>query len=211
MSGSRLRRRPSAPMVVAVIALIVALGGTAEALHGHNTVRSDDIVNHTILGHDIKDKQIKAATIHDGAVTTAKASFISSNAVSAANATNTASPTDLGGPNVTVNVPAGGVAEVYAQADISVAGGGNPTARVDLFEPRLAPSAPGILASQSNAFQTRRTSPGSNDTAGVISLTRAGWITIVPPPGTYTFSLRYETSGGTATFQNRTLEVSVLH
>jgi hypothetical protein len=212
MPAKLARRRPSAPMIVAAVALFVALGGTAEALHGHNTVRSDDIVNHSILGHDLKDKQIKAQQLHDGAVTTSKSSFISSNSVATASATTAASPTDLGGPSVTVTVPSGGVVEVYAQADISDTGGGqNAIGKVDLLEPTLVATPEEILGSSTNAFQRKYTTPGSNDFDGAVNVTRSGWVTIVPPgPGTYTFSLRYEADGGgTATFQNRTLLVRV--
>jgi hypothetical protein len=211
MSARLVRRRPSAPMIVAAVALFVALGGTAEALHGHNTVRSDDIVNHSILGHDLKNKQIKAEQLHDGAVTTSKSSFISSNGVPTASATTASSPTDLGGPNVTVTVPSGGVVEVYAQADISDTGGGaNAIGKVDLLEPALVATPQEILGSSANAFETRRTAPGSNDFDGTVNATRAGWLTFVPPAGTYTFSLRYEADGGgTATFQNRLLLVRV--
>ena len=108
---------------------------------------------------------------------------------------------------MTVNVPNGGVIEVFAQADISSVGGGqNAVGRVDLVEPNLVPAPESILASGANSFQTRRTSPGSNDSDGSINRTRGGWITILAPPGTYTFSLRYEANGGgTATFQNRFL------
>ena len=221
MSASRFRRRPPASLVVAVLALFVALGGTAEALHGHNTVRSDDIVNGTIVGHDIADKAIKTPKIKDGAVNSAKIKdeavnsakthLIGSSVIPTASATTASSPTDLGGPNVTVTVPAGGIIEVFAQADISSSGGGqNATGRVDLFEPTLVPTPESIMSTQSNAFQTRRTAPGSNDSDGAINITRGGWLSLLAPPGTYTFSLRYEAdNGGTATFQNRALAVRV--
>ena len=65
-------RPSSARTLIAVVALFVALGGTAEALHGHNTVRSDDIVNQTIVGHDIADKAIKTPKLKDAAIKTPK-------------------------------------------------------------------------------------------------------------------------------------------
>ena len=55
----RSRLRPSPAMVVALIALFVALGGTAAALTGANTVQSDD------LG---PGAQVKAADVADNAV-----------------------------------------------------------------------------------------------------------------------------------------------
>jgi hypothetical protein len=211
MSANRLRRPPSAATLIAAVALFVALGGTAEALHGHNKVRSDDIVNHTIVGHDIANNAIKAPLIKNSNVTPNKTQLVHESSLLTANATTTSSQTDLGGPNVTVSVPNGGVLEIFAQADISSVGGGqNAVGRVDLYEPHLLATPQSILASGSNSFQTRRTSPGSNDSDGSIQSTRGGWITMLAPPGTYTFSLRYEADGGgTATFQNRFLLVRV--
>jgi hypothetical protein len=217
------KRRPSAAMIVAATALFVALGaGAYAASHlpknsvGSNAIKAQGVKTRnyqkgSILGRFLGDKQVKTAAIHDGAVTSGKANFISSNSVSSSVSTTSTTPVDLGGPTVTVTVPEGGIVELFAQADISVNGGGAPTAKVDLVEPTLVSNPTGILASKSGTFQTVRTSPGSSDFNGVINATRAGWITLVPAAGTYTFGLRYETSGGTATFQNRTLLASVIH
>jgi hypothetical protein len=54
-----LKRKPSPAMIVAIVALVVALGGTAIAA---NTIRSGDIVN----------GQVKTADLADGAVNSAK-------------------------------------------------------------------------------------------------------------------------------------------
>ncbi len=54
-----MRARPSPAMVVALIALFIALGGTAVALSGKNTVQSDDIG---------PGAQVKAADIANDAV-----------------------------------------------------------------------------------------------------------------------------------------------
>jgi hypothetical protein len=217
-------RRPSPAGVIAAVALFVALGsGAYAATHlSHNSVgsktikngsvRSPDIHNGTIKGHDIGDKQVKAGKIHDGAVTSAKASFIGSSAVGGSNATTSNTPVDLGGPTVTVNVPAGGVIEIFAQAQIAQNGGGQAAVgQVYLFEPTLLPTPSQILAHAGPNLVATYTSPGTNDANGVINPGRASWITIVPPaPGKYTFSLRYAApGGGTATFQNRALVVRV--
>jgi hypothetical protein len=220
MSRSGFRRRPSPATVIAVIALFAALGAGAYAashlpkhsVGGHTikkgAVRSRHIHDGGILGRDIGDRQVKTEKIHDGAVTTSKTSFISANSVTGSNSTTSTGPTDLGGPTVTVPVGSGAVVQVFTQADISVTGAN--TAKVDLFEPIRLAGAPTIMSSGSSAFQTRFSAPGSTDSDGVINPTRGGWITLAPPPGTYTFSLRYETTGGTATFQNRTLRVAVI-
>jgi hypothetical protein len=63
MMKSILKRRPSPAMIVAIVALSVALGGTAIAA---NMIRSDDIV----------DGQVMTRDLHAGAVTPAKISRI---------------------------------------------------------------------------------------------------------------------------------------
>jgi hypothetical protein len=206
--------------VIAVIALFVALGtGAYAASHlpknsvGSKAIKKGGVKTRnyhkgSILGRFIGDNQVKTRAIHNGAVNAEKADFVHSSSVASASSTTAGSPTDLGGPSVTVTVPTGAVVQIFAQADISVTGSN--TAKVDLFEPTRLPGSPAILASPSNTFQTRFSSPGSFDSNGVLNPTRGGWITLAPPAGTYTFSLRYETSGGTATFQNRTLLVAVL-
>jgi hypothetical protein len=211
-----LKRRPSASMIIAATALFVALGAGAYAAVSHlpknsvggNAIKAQGVKTRnyskgSILGRFIKANQVKTPAIQNGAVKTAKTSFISSNSQSSSVSTTSAGPVDLGGPSVTVTVPNGGVVDLFAKSDISVAGGGTPVAKVDLVEPSLVPTPTTILASASSTFQTNYTAPGT--TAGVSTATRAGWVTLAPPPGQYTFSLRYETSGGTATFQNRTL------
>ena len=204
-------------MIVAATALFVALGAGAYAAVSHlpknsvggNAIKAQGVKtrnysNASILGRFIANNQVKTPAIHGGAVNSSKVSLIKSSSVSSANSTTSNSPTDLGGPSVEVTVPEGGVVELFAQADLQASGGATPTAKVDLVEPTLLPTPTTILASGSNTAQTNYTAPGTAN--GVNSATRAGWITLAPPAGTYTFSLRYETSsGGTATFTNRTL------
>ena len=223
MQGLRVRR-PSPATVIAAVALFIALGGGAYAATHlpHNSVgsktikngavKSPDIHNGTIRAHDIHANQVKTGKIKNGAVTSAKANFISSNFIGGSNATTSNTPVDLGGPTVTVNVPAGGVVEIFAQAQIAQnGGGGGAVGQVYLFEPNLLPTPSEILAHAGPNLVTTYTSPGTNDANGVINPARASWLTIVPPaPGRYTFSLRYAApGGGTATFQNRALLVRV--
>jgi hypothetical protein len=209
-----LKRRPSASMIIAATALFVALGAGAYAAVSHlpknsvggNAIKAQGVKTRnyskgSILGRFIKANQVKTPAIQNGAVKTGKTSFISSNSQSSSVSTTSAGPVDLGGPSVTVTVPDGGVVDLFAKSDISVTGSN--TAKVDLVEPSLVPTPTTILASASSTFQTNYTAPGT--VAGVSTATRAGWVTLAPPPGQYTFSLRYETNGGTATFQNRTL------
>jgi hypothetical protein len=222
MQGVSLRR-PSPATVIASVALFVALGSGAYAASHlsrnsvgskaikNGAVKSPDIHNGAVKGHDIGGKQVKTQNIGNGAVTGVKAGFIKSSFVGSSNATTSNAPVDLGGPSVTVTVPSGGVVEVFAQAQISDTGGGpGAVGEISLTEPTLLPAPSRILASGAPNLQARYTSPGTNDSDGVINPARGGWITMAPSPGTYTFSLRYAApGGGTATFQNRALIVRV--
>jgi hypothetical protein len=55
-----------------LVAIFIALGGTAYAVNGalpgRNTVGSADIINRQVKGHDIHDGAVKADDIHKGAV-----------------------------------------------------------------------------------------------------------------------------------------------
>lgn len=194
------RRRPSPAMVVALVALFAALTGTAAALHGHNSVKSDDI----------KNGQVKTQDLAKRAVTPKRAHVTKSARAAAPVATSSATPTALlGGPSVKVAVPPGALVAIYAKAQISVNPATN-NANVGLFEPTLSPGAPNVMQGGSIGLQQHFTTPGSGDGPGVGSQTRAGWLVLSPPPGTYTFSLRYSATGGTATFASRALYVTVL-
>jgi hypothetical protein len=66
------RSRPSPAFVLAAIALFVALGGSAVALTGHNTVFTDDITNGEVKNRDIADNAVTALKIKDAEVGTAE-------------------------------------------------------------------------------------------------------------------------------------------
>jgi hypothetical protein len=68
-SSSRL---PSPAFVLATIALLVALAGSAIALPGKNSVDKNDIQKNAVRSKAIKNGQVKAADIADGAVGTGK-------------------------------------------------------------------------------------------------------------------------------------------
>lgn len=78
MIPTRLRgRRPSPSLVISIIALIVAMGGTATAASvlirstkqiANGAVTSADIANGTISRRDLKDKAIDSAKIANGSV-----------------------------------------------------------------------------------------------------------------------------------------------
>ena len=207
MKGSSFRWRPSTGTVIAVIALFLALGGTAAALHGRHRVKAGDIAKHAVGHRNLRPGAVHAGNLRFGAATPQKVNVVRSNVVSSANATNSTTPTGLGGPGVKVTVPKGALVEVFAQVQMSVTGSN--TARVHLFAPGVIGGTEQILATKSNTLQVRRTAPGTNDT-GVAVSSRAGYLVFAPPPGHYGFALAYSTSGGTATFQNRSLFVRVI-
>lgn len=60
--------RPSPSLVISMIALFVALSGTAVALDGSNTVFSDDIVDGEVRNSDIGPNAVGSGEINDGAV-----------------------------------------------------------------------------------------------------------------------------------------------
>ena len=62
-------RRPSPAFVVSILALFVALGGSAAALRGKNTVRSDDIRNGQVKSVDIRNGAVLGGDVEDGAIT----------------------------------------------------------------------------------------------------------------------------------------------
>lgn len=114
------------------------------------------------------------------------------------------SPTDLGGPSVTIDVPAGSFVAVYAEVDIHTSGAG--TATASLFEPTDFPSGQSILQSGSAIYNTMKTNPGSVVGGTLVG----GQILFVPTAGQRTYSLRYSQSGGgTGSFQNRKLWIEV--
>lgn len=66
--GPRHRLLPSPAMLVAVIAMIAALGGTAAALSGKNSVAHDDLKNNVVHSKEIKKGSVKSSDLDDGSV-----------------------------------------------------------------------------------------------------------------------------------------------
>lgn len=64
----RFRSKPSASMVVAFMALLLALGGTAVALPGNNTVTSGDIKRGAVGTSDIKNNSVRTQDIRNSTV-----------------------------------------------------------------------------------------------------------------------------------------------
>jgi hypothetical protein len=192
-------------MVVAIGALVVGLSGSAVALQGKNSVKSDDIA----------PSAVKAADIHKLAVHPPALNLFKTKGLVGPLSTASKAPVDLGGPSVKVKVPQGGLVAIYARVTGQVNGGGNnASAQVHLFEPTVLPNSPAIMQFNNPDPQIRFTVPGQADTGagGVANPARGGFLVFSPVnPGTYQFSLRYSNPGaGAATFSNAGLWAGVV-
>ena len=194
MNESRRRRLPSPAMLVAIVALVAALTGSAVALQGKNSVKSNDIAPGAVKGKDIAKQAVKPP----------KLDLIKVDGEAGPLPTASVPAIDLGGPSVTVNVPQTGLVALYARGTGQINGGGqDATAQMHLFEPTLFPGAPRILEFDSAQPQLRISTPGTGDPDGASNLARGGWIVFPADAGKYTFSLRYSVAGGgTGTFTN---------
>jgi len=211
-------------MVVAMVALIAALAGSAVALKGTNSVKTNDIKNSAVTKSKIANQALTGGKIAKDAVTGGKVANGSITAPDldvfrdafdpAVVSTASAPAVDLGGPSVTVTVPEGGLVGIYARVEaLATGGGGNGAAQVHLAEPTFLPESPLIMSyPTNNPVAARYTAPGTADFDGVPSPTRGGMLTLAPPAGTYTFSLRYSQAGGaTASFQNRRIWAGIIN
>ena len=183
---------PSPAMLVAVIALITGLAGSAVALKGKNSVKGNDIAAGAVKPADLDLIKVDGEA---GPLPTASVPAI-----------------DLGGPSVTITVPETGLVAIYARGTGEIDGGGNGArAQIHLHEPTLLPGAPRILEFDSPEPQLRISTPGTGNVDGTASLSRGGWIVFPAEKGRDTFSLLYSVAGGgTATFQNTGLWAGVI-
>ncbi len=205
--------RPTPALAIALLALFVGLGGTASALSGKFSVKKGDIAPNAVQTYTMGSKSVRSGKIAPGQVDPYKLN-LGGSAVLASEASTTASvPSDLGGPIAAVKAPAGSTIQVQVQA--SMRSTGNNTARVYLYEPSLLPTPQKVMSSGSTAnFQTKYSTPGTSASGaddGVTSVSRSGWITIpAGSGGVKTFSLRYDTTGGTSIFKDRKITLSVI-
>ena len=111
--GRLLRQRPSPAMIVALLALFVALGGSSYAVTkigsknirsgavnsrgiANNSIRSGDVRNGSLTGTDVKNDSLANADIDNSALRAARADTAGT-ADTAKNATNATNATTLGG------------------------------------------------------------------------------------------------------------------
>jgi hypothetical protein len=189
-------------MIVATVALIAALTGTAIALPGKNSVESDDIKNRNVRSNDLGKRSVK----------TTSTNLVRSDTAPGLTQTASGTAIEAGGPSVTVRVPAGALVAVHAQAELRRSGGGGgDNARVHLHEPTVFGASPQIMRNDTTGFEFRYTTPTPGEADGAASQARSGWLVLSNvPAGKRTFSLRYSAEGGTGLFQNRELHVMVI-
>ncbi len=189
-------------MIVALAALVAALTGTAIALPGKNTVKSDDIAS----------RQVKTRDLARDAVRTNNTNLVRTDRVAGLTQTtsNIAVPTN--GPSVAVRVPEGALVAVHAQAEMRRSdGGAGDRARVHLYAPTVFAGAPAIMRTENTSFEFRYSTPGTAEADGADVQARSGWLVFSNvPAGRHNFSLRYSTVSGTGLFQNRELNVMVI-
>lgn len=109
--ASRIKR-PSPALIVAIIALIAALTGTAWAALGKNSVGSKQLKKNAVTSAKIKNNAITTAKVKNGAITGAKVQAGSlgtvPNATNAANAVNATNAANLSGQkNIAVRLNTG--------------------------------------------------------------------------------------------------------
>jgi len=211
-SSNKRRWLPSPSMAVAVLAMVLALGGTATALSGKFSVKRDDIAPKAVSTDKIAGKAVTTGKLGDGSVGSYKLKLNGRADFAGESSTTSQVPVDLGGPNAVVKVPSNAMVAIHASAAIRSTG--DNIGRVYLTEPTMLPTPVKILASGATPdFQTKYSTPGtaaSGADDGVATIARGGWIVMPASPGTKTFSLRYDTSGGTAIFKERQLTVTVI-
>jgi hypothetical protein len=169
-------------------------------------------VNGNIDSTNLADGAVTTAKIADASVTAAKLSGSIGTgdatagyaAVATEQTTASASFTDLAtvGPSVSITVPTNGIVKVFAQVAMKTSSG---TAEVGLYEATDISTAQAILSTTNSSYETRNTTPDSDD--GTTTLTRGGALSFPATAGARTFTLKYKTSAGTATFQTRKLWV----
>lgn len=191
--------RPSSAHGIALLALFIALGGSAVALRGKNSVGPDDI----------RRGAVKTKKIANFAVNPFKANLGRFGFSGGEVTTTSGPPVSLaGGPSVTVFVPKGALVAVYAEVEARISNGAQ-LAQVHIHEASSFPGSPKMMDIGSTGFVVRRTKSGDN--AGAASNVNAGAIFVGGIPGKHTFTMRYSSSGGaTAVFRNRKLWVTVL-
>ena len=166
------RRLPSPAMIVAIVALVVGLTGSAVALAGQE--------QRQVQRHRAEQRE-GVGSARPGRCMPHALDLFKTQGVPGPLVTTSQSPISLGGPTVSVNVPETGLIVLYARVTGQLNGGGqNALAQVHLFEPNLLPNSPSIMTFTSPDPTIRYTVPGPGDNDGVSSPTRGGFLVFSP-------------------------------
>ena len=200
---------------VALIALFVALGGTAWAAA---TIGPNDIRDNAVRARHIKNGQVRTADLDRGAVLPGNIDAADCATVAAEESTTSvgqSSDLTTPGPTVRVAIPPSGVVMAYAEADIKSAMAGK---AVDISLAGFKTAKPGFnfvdsvfLSTQADSFDHRVTpANAANPFGGAFQV--LGSDLFAGSTGAWRFSLKYhvEDVGNTGTFRNRKLCVMAI-
>jgi hypothetical protein len=193
------KHRPSPATAIALAALIVALGGAAFAaipdsngtIHGCyqkqngslRVVQSESNCKSSELAIQWNQTGPPGPPGSGGGQTAAFAE------ASGEVTTQSSTPVDLGGPSVSVTVPASGLIGVFARAELSSDGG---IAEISLFEPADFSPPVTILGACCSGAPRQWTTP--TNVFGTAHRLEAGWLLLEATPGTRTYTLEYRNS-----------------
>jgi hypothetical protein len=208
-------------MIVALLALFVAFGGTGA--YAVNEWNGSNIQDNTIASADLKDEDVRnvdlkpeavgttrlknddvrGTDVKDGTLGPGELDLLGNNTVATEESTTSTTIGDLAtvGPSVTVNVPSSGIIAIRAQADVKGDGGGGGAVHINCGTGNFAQ----LFSASGASYSTVSTLPGS--TAGTTF--NSGWLVFDLDPGAVTCRLTYRRIGasGTGFFKNRTLWV----
>ena len=85
---SKFSSRQSPAIIVAIVALVAALGGSALALPGKNTVQSNDIKKNAVKSKHLKNNGVKGVDIDESSLGVVPSAALAENARNAVNAVN---------------------------------------------------------------------------------------------------------------------------
>jgi hypothetical protein len=225
MFGRLRPSRPSPALVISLLSLFVALGGTSA--YAINEWNGSNIQDDTIASADLKDgdvrnvdlkpeavgttrlknEDVRSGDIKDGDLAPQDLDLLGKDVITTEEGLAPSGPTDLPtvGPSVTVNVPSSGMVALRAEVEMKSDSGAG-TAAVHLT---CGSGAFQVLGNTGTTYKVKGTVPGSTTGAdvGVPSIGLSGWVLLDVAPGVATCRLVYSGSTGTAAFKNRKLWV----
>ena len=211
--------RPSPAIAIALAALVVALGGAAFAaipdsngvIHACYQKRSGEL-RVVEDSQDCRRNREQPIEWNQQGPPGPPGQNVAFDEETAEVSTSSSTFVDLGGPSVTVDVPANGLVAVFARAEMRGAG----SQTVGLHEATTFNPAIQVFGGggTSTGYFKKWMSPGegqsSGPAAGTTDPLEASWTLLEAGPGTHTYSLQYKNPDSTdtgAAFRNRALWV----